>query len=131
MRSSFSHLILTLVGFHICFPASAALVSRDLFVVDDGLLTYDSQTNLEWLDVDLTIGESITSVQDPSAGWLGLGFEHASSSQICGLFSAYGQAPSPCPDGSGPNGETAFGSIEEVLLFASLFGDTTSQHPNS
>jgi hypothetical protein len=29
----------------------ATLIEQDLFLVDDGLITFDSSTGLEWLDI--------------------------------------------------------------------------------
>jgi len=39
---------------------SAALVEVDLLLEDDGLITRDTGTNLDWLDVTATIGKSFT-----------------------------------------------------------------------
>ncbi len=39
-------------------PAYAALVEQDLFTAGDGLLTLDTDTNLEWLDVTETLGQA-------------------------------------------------------------------------
>lgn len=39
-------------------PGRAALIQADLFAPGDGLLTQDTDTALEWLDVDQTLGLS-------------------------------------------------------------------------
>lgn len=46
----------------------AAFVVRDLHVVGDGLLTFDSVTNLEWLDVTASVGRSYNDVATQLGG---------------------------------------------------------------
>jgi len=69
----------------------AALVERDLFLSGDGLLTYDSITGYEWLDLTETKGLSYNYV----AGQLGVGgayegFNIGSSTDIVSLFTSGG-----------------------------------------
>lgn len=52
--------------------AVAALVERDLYAPGDGLITYDTETNLEWLDLSQTAGMSYNDVKNRTgalAGW--------------------------------------------------------------
>ena len=39
-----------------------ALVERDWLSVGDGLITYDTETGIEWLDVPVTISKSYNEV---------------------------------------------------------------------
>ena len=43
-------------------PASAALIEQDLFTSGDGLITLDTSTGLEWLDVTETLGQTYNAV---------------------------------------------------------------------
>ena len=74
-------------------PAQAALIRADLFAPGDGLLTVDTHSGLEWLDVDQTVGLTFSQVVDEGAGgWIELGFRHANAAEISGLFAAAGIA---------------------------------------
>lgn len=42
--------------------AHAAIISNDLLTVNDNLLTFDSTTNLSWLDWDYTAGQSYDDI---------------------------------------------------------------------
>jgi hypothetical protein len=44
-------------------PASAALIALDLLAPGDGLVTWDTDTNLEWLDLTATRGQSYNTAQ--------------------------------------------------------------------
>lgn len=50
-------------GLTLCGVADAALIERDWINVGDKLITYDSETGLEWLDVPVTQGLSFDSVR--------------------------------------------------------------------
>jgi hypothetical protein len=80
--------------------SDAALVQRDLVSVDDGLVTLDTATNLEWLDT------SVLAMQDRwdvSWGWIhgirdrvdpryragAIGWQAATLSQVLDLFGRY------------------------------------------
>jgi len=77
--------------------ASAALIALDLFTAGDGLVTRDTETGLDWLDLTATLNLSYNDVEADTGGWLSLGFRHATGSQVCGLFGTYAVAPAPCP----------------------------------
>lgn len=44
-------------------PAAAALITHDLLAPADTLITYDTDTNLEWLDLTSTKGQSYNTAQ--------------------------------------------------------------------
>ena len=95
--------------------ANARLVTRDLIARDDGLLTLDSSTGLEWLDVSLTKGLSVSDILAGQGGWLGAGFRYADFGDISTLFM----------DGAGMrplNDDAEFGS-KSFLEFMSGQGD--------
>ncbi len=72
-------------------PTQAALIRGDLFAPGDGLLTVDTESGLEWLDVDQTAGLTVSEIYlDRVGGWVDLGFRHASVTEIDELFSAAG-----------------------------------------
>jgi hypothetical protein len=72
-------------------PVSAALVSTDFLLAGDGLLTLDTDTNLEWLDLTQTTNQSYNTV---AAGFGGFtttyGFTYADTSQVSQLFTNAG-----------------------------------------
>ena len=70
-------------------PASAALIEQDLFAAGDGLITFDDQTGLEWLDLTETTNLSYNDVETDGGGWLSLGFRHATGAEVCDLMAAY------------------------------------------
>ena len=41
---------------------NASLIEQDLYSINDGLVTFDTNTGLEWLDVNETLGHSYNSV---------------------------------------------------------------------
>jgi len=73
--------------------ASANLVSRNLIARDDGLLTIDTATGLEWLDVSATKGLSVNDILAGSGGWLGAGFRYADFGDLSTLFTDGGMTP--------------------------------------
>lgn len=74
-------------------PSQAALIRADLFAPGDGLLTMDTDSALEWLDVDQTVGLSFTQVAEEGAGdWTALGFRHATTGEVAELFARVGIA---------------------------------------
>ena len=64
----------------------AALIELDLFSSGDGLITQDTETGLEWLDLTSTLNLSITDILSDVGGWKSLGFEHATIEQVTDLF---------------------------------------------
>jgi hypothetical protein len=64
----------------------ATLLSQDLFSLGDGLITLDTSTGLEWLDLTATPGITANSILAGAGGWIGLGFTYATSAQVVQLF---------------------------------------------
>ncbi len=65
--------------------ASAALISADLSQgTGDGLLTLDTTSGLEWLDVTLTVNQTYDQVRTGS--WYQAGFSHATMAELQTLF---------------------------------------------
>lgn len=67
--------------------ADAALISIDLFAAGDGLVTRDTATNLEWLDLTATDGESFNDVLAGLGGYTTMfGFAFATPPQVLDLL---------------------------------------------
>jgi hypothetical protein len=82
-------------------PALANLSEQDLFAMGDGLLTRDSTSGLEWLDLTETTDLSSDDILADVGGWIGLGFRHATTAEVCTIMVRLGLAPSLCPGTSG------------------------------
>lgn len=102
--------------------ANAALTSRDLVLGSgDGLLTYDDQTNFEWLDVTQTLNMSfnqVVSELNPSGVFAG--FNLASDANLQALFTSGGW--------SGASNVNYFNDpdrFNEATAIVSLLGRTT------
>lgn len=66
--------------------ANASLVSQDLSITGDGLLTYDSNTGLSWLDLTKTVGQSYDAVLSGYGGFTtSLSFRFATGSEVAQL----------------------------------------------
>jgi len=66
--------------------AQASLISKDLLTQDDGLITQDSQTQLEWLDLSATNEVSVVDILNGYGGYYDKGFRYASESQVLNLY---------------------------------------------
>lgn len=67
--------------------ANATLIEADLDAVGDGLLTQDTDTGFEWLDLTETAGHSIRSVVvDDALGFISQGFHLADQLEVDTLF---------------------------------------------
>jgi len=75
------------VGFGVGL-ANAALIEKDLFAIGDGLVTLDTDTNLEWLDLTQTLNLSHDQIIAGAGGWTGIGFTYATTTQVTALFIA-------------------------------------------
>lgn len=63
------------------------LASRDWINAGDGLVTYDSTTGLEWLDLTVTLNNSIVDTEQESFFGAGTGqFHWATSAQVASLM---------------------------------------------
>ncbi len=67
--------------------AWGSLVGGDFLDPGDGLLTFDSETGLEWLDLDQTINMSYDSVVNDPEGYVQkFGFRYATSDDLYDLY---------------------------------------------
>ena len=82
-------------------PAQAALVEIDLNTPGDGLVTRDTVTRLDWLDLTESTDLSFDQVEADVGGFISDGWRHATGAEVCALFAAVGAEPSPCPGNSG------------------------------
>lgn len=57
-------------------PASADLIAVDLDSAGDGLVTRDTATGLEWLDLTLTTNLSVNAILGGAGGWLASGWRY-------------------------------------------------------
>lgn len=122
----------------IASSANAALVSRDLYSAGDGLITYDTVSKLEWLDVAQTAGRSWNDVSGQFgadgdfAGW-----SYASRNQTIALYRQLGFNPDfdfrPNDPSFRSSYDTLIGlfggektSAPGVYTFRALFGDPYS-----
>ena len=78
------------VGWGAQTPAQSALIGADLFNPGDQLLTRDTDTGLEWLDLNQTLNLSINEIVAGADGWSAMGFEHATRSQVKDLYVHFG-----------------------------------------
>ena len=110
---SASFLYLSIVSFN----ANASLMEADLNTIGDGLLTIDSSTQLEWLDVTATMFLSVNEILSGAGGWVDLGFRYATTNEVQVLAGSAGLT-----DFSGT------GSVEQFAaasFFISLLGNTS------
>jgi hypothetical protein len=98
-------------------PAHAALVVGDGWVAGDQHLTLDTDTGLQWLDLDVTNDMSIEAFNSGVGGLLGQGFALATRDQVATLFAHSGAV-------SQGNTLTAEATPAVTLLFDTL-GCTT------
>ena len=70
--------------------AHAALVKEDLHTAGDGLITLDTATNLEWLNVTATQDVSMDQVLAGAGGWVNNGFQYATFGQVGQLLNDAG-----------------------------------------
>lgn len=67
-------------------PSNALLVSVDLNTPNDGLLTVDTNTNLSWLDLTATRGQSYDTIVSGYGGYFSLGFRYATTAEVSALW---------------------------------------------
>jgi hypothetical protein len=77
--------------------AHAEFVSIDLLAPGDGLVTHDTVTGLDWLDLTFTIGVDPQEIWDGALGLADDGWRHATTAEVCDLLGALGTAPPTCP----------------------------------
>jgi len=91
------------------------LQERDYLIQDDGLITYDGSTGMEWLDLTFTQGYSMLETEANASIWAN-GWQWADHDQILTLFS----------HGSGIDGEVNFPIVE--LLGPSTTGNIPGEY---
>jgi len=107
--------------------ANALLLEVDLGAPGDARVTRDTETGLDWLDLELTVGRSVDEIERGVGGWVADGWRHANANEVCGLLSTFGFAPAPCPGPVTIQGEPealeeglfAYLGITSVLFFPS------------
>jgi hypothetical protein len=67
-------------------PADASLVPVDLLSAGDSLITEDTTTGIQWLDLTVTNGVSYDAVVAGAGGWANLGFRVATQTQVDSLY---------------------------------------------
>lgn len=124
MKKHFTTLVISLLGMSSATLTHAALITRD-FVggSGDALLTYDSDTGLEWLDTTLTDGRSFTEVKAGWGGWTTTsGFRYATMAELRRLFVSAGVMPNFLYDTySTPSDVT---DVDRIIALTRLFGPT-------
>jgi hypothetical protein len=91
-------------AFLLSIHASAALIEVDLADPGDGLLTRDTDTGLDWLDLTLTFNLSYDEVAADIGVGLPAGFRHATQSEVVALFATGGvSVPTNADFGAYPN----------------------------
>lgn len=78
-------------------PVSATLIEVDLYGPGDALITRDTETGLDWLDVTEAHGLSYDEVMSGSGGWIEGGWRYANTAEVCDILTKLGTEPSPCP----------------------------------
>lgn len=132
LRHIFSFLLLSLIAALSSFTHATVidhLTSADWNAFEDGFVTFDSTTGLEWLDISRTAGNSIVNTE--AAAFFGTGtgdgtFRWATSAQIVQLFDhVLGWVAldgSSCIPPASPCVAVAGDSREEAELMIGLFG---------
>lgn len=82
--------IAILAGLLLATPAGAVLIAQDLSAPGDELLTLDSDTNLQWLDLTETAGLSYDDIIGGAGGYLAAGFSFATTTQVATLWADAG-----------------------------------------
>ena len=113
-------------------PAShAALQVQDFLVPGDGLVTYDTETQLRWLDVTYTTNQSYDDIMVRLATPTDdlFGFRYATASTLFELFSHAGIPDVPFP----PGGAFTPSNAVPVRQFLSIVGFTmgSSEYPQT
>lgn len=71
--------------------ANATIEQRDLIPgSNDKYITYDSTSNLEWLNLNYTKGRSFNEISNNWGGLLDKGFRYATLPELAGLTNSYG-----------------------------------------
>jgi hypothetical protein len=93
-------LAFTVVIFLFTTQVFASLLELD-YVAGSGdkRLTFDSSSNLEWLDLTLTKGQSVVQVEAGFGGYRANGFRYATGVEVLDLFASAGVPQGDYSDG--------------------------------
>ncbi len=80
--------------------AQAELLEVDLNTPGDALVTRDTDTGLDWLDLTESTFLSFDQVEADVGGFISDGWRHATGAEVCALFAPVDGEPSPCPGNS-------------------------------
>jgi len=97
-------LLLFAIGALHSTKAHAEILALDLFAPNDGLVTRDTGSGLDWLDLTLTQQLAFNDIQGGAGpqpgGWIGDGWRYATGEEVCVLSSAFGLPIPSCPANS-------------------------------
>ncbi len=109
MKSKFIGLVTSLMLF-------GAMPSQAVPLVDQGNITYDPNTGLHWLDVNLSANQSYTDVSSQfGVGGDFAGYRYASGNEVNTLFSNAGILTVPCNQCSGDGQFALYDSLISML----------------
>ncbi len=98
------------------------LINKDYAVKGDNLLTYDTVTKLEWLNLTVTKGLSGNEVLSGAGGWVPNGFRYPTADELSLLF---------LHPGLGSTSDVFLPELyEPARAFLSLIGATRLNEPN-
>lgn len=117
-------LALSFLGISFAVSTNAALITRDFAAGSgDALLTYDSDTGLEWLDTTITDGRSFTEIKAGWGGWTtSSGFRYATMAELRGLFVSTGVTPNFSYDTYSTPGDVTY--VDRIIALTRLLGPT-------
>jgi hypothetical protein len=108
--------------------ARAELVEIDFVLPGDKLVTRDTETGMDWLDLSFTAEFSPTALADGAYAFYGEGWRHATTDEVCDLMVTLGLGFSPCPGYSYANPEgsenLSFELFGRVIGPSDVFGYT-------
>ena len=84
-------------GILVAPAAQAGLLEIDLNAPGDALVTRDTDTGLDWLDLTESTNLSFDQVEADVGGFISDGWRHATGAEVCALLAAVDAEPSPCP----------------------------------
>ena len=93
-------LLILAAGILVAPAAQAVLLEIDLNTPGDGLVTRDTVTRLDWLDLTESTDLSFDQVEADVGGFISDGWRHATGAEVCTLFASADAEPSPCPGSS-------------------------------
>lgn len=91
-------------------------------LIDNGNTTLDTNTGLEWLDLNITDDMAASDIYSDVGGYMSIGFRSATSSEIISLWGSAGIISNY--EQLNPNDQWYTNNTTEVLAFMGLFGTT-------